>query len=100
MLDGTLQVPSYFISLHVDHYTEITGHAMNQPQNIEHYASVSDDILIDTGATDPVYPEIYKRLSEFDLGSTNAWTRGQPFGLYRRMRAEYPVMWSSARKPA
>ena len=73
---------------------------MNQPQNIEHYASVSDDIFIDTGATDPVYPEIYQRLSGFDLGSTNAWTRGQPFDFYRRMREESPVMWSRARKPA
>jgi len=100
MLDGALQVPSYFITLHDDYYTEITGHVMNQPQNIEHYASVSDDIFIDTGATDPVYPEIYQRLSGFDLGSTNAWTRGQPFDFYRRMREESPVMWSRARKPA
>ncbi len=73
---------------------------MNQPQNIEHYASVSDDIFIDTGATDPVYQEVYQRLKGFDLGSTNAWTRGQPFDFYRRMREESPVMWSRARKPA
>ena len=44
---------------------------MNQPQNIDHYASVSDDIFVDTGATDPVYPEIYQRLKGFNLGSTN-----------------------------
>ena len=40
---------------------------MNQPQNIDHYASVSDDIFVDTGATDPVYPEIYQRLKGFNL---------------------------------
>ena len=59
---------------------------MNQPQNIDHYASVSDDIFVDTGAKDPHFPEIYKRLRGFDLGSTNAWTRGQPFDYYKRMR--------------
>ena len=52
---------------------------MNQPQNPEHYPSISDDILVDSGAVDPVYQEIYQRLKGFDLGSTNAWTRGQPF---------------------
>ena len=72
---------------------------MNQPQNIDHYASVSDDIFVDTGATDPLYPEIYQRLKGFNLGSTNAWTRGQPFDYYRRMREESPVMWTEGRKP-
>ncbi|MBT5067326.1 MAG: cytochrome P450, partial [Halieaceae bacterium] len=72
---------------------------MNQPQNIDHYASVSDDIFVDTGARDPSFPEIYKRLRGFDLGSTNAWTRGQPFDYYKRMREESPVMWTPGRKP-
>ena len=47
---------------------------MNQPQNPDHYPSISDDILVDSGAVDPVYQEIYSRLKGFDLGSTNAWT--------------------------
>ena len=49
---------------------------MNQPEHLAHYASVSDETCVDTGATDPAYPEIYPRLKGFKLGSTNAWTAG------------------------
>ena len=72
---------------------------MNQRQDPEHYQSVSDDILVDTGAINPMHREIYQRLKGFDLGSTNAWTRGQPFDYYKRMREESPVMWTPGRKP-
>jgi cytochrome P450 len=60
----------------------------------KHYPPVSDDILYDNGALDPIHPEIYPRLSEFRLGSTNAWTQGHPYDFYKRMREEAPVMWS------
>lgn len=65
-----------------------------------HYPSVSDAILTDNGAQDPIYPEIYPRLTDFKLGLTHSWTRGQPFGFYRRMREEAPVMWSTMKKPS
>lgn len=60
----------------------------------KHYPPVSDDILYDNGALDPIHPEIYPRLSEFKLGSTNSWTQGHPYDFYKRMREEAPVMWS------
>lgn len=64
----------------------------------DHYASVSDDILIDSGIADPVHNEVYPRLKGFTLNSTNAWTRGHPYDFYRRMRDEAPVMWSPGLK--
>lgn len=67
---------------------------MNQQTADNHYPPVSDDILVDTGAIDPVYTEIYPRLEGFQLGSTNSWTGGHPFAFYQRMREESPVMWS------
>ena len=60
----------------------------------KHYPPVSDDILYDNGALDPIHPEIYPRLTEFRLGSTNSWTQGHPYDFYKRMREEAPVMWS------
>jgi cytochrome P450 len=63
-------------------------------QQAAHYPAVSDDILYDTGAVDPAYDEIYPRLPEFKLWSTNAWTQGHPYDFYKRMREEAPVMWS------
>jgi cytochrome P450 len=67
---------------------------MNQQTAANHYPPVSDDILVDTGAIDPVFKEIYPRLEGFQLGSTNSWTGGHPFAFYLRMREESPVMWS------
>ena len=72
---------------------------MNSAQ-AAHHPAVSDDILIDSGARDPAYEEIYPRLPDFKLGVTNSWTRGQPFDFYRRMREEAPVMWSQIKKPS
>ena len=73
--------------------------SMNSPESIDLYPSVSEDILFDSGAQDPVFEEIYPRLKGFQLGSTNSWTKGQPFDYYKRMREEAPVMWSTTRKP-
>ena len=73
---------------------------MNSAQQIKHHPAVSDDILLDTGARDPVFQEIYPRLPGFKLGVTHSWTRGQPFDYYRRMREEAPVMWSQIKKPS
>ena len=72
---------------------------MNQPETIPHYPSVSDDIVCDNGAKNPIHPEMYKRLDGFNLGSTNAWTKGQPFDYFKRMREQSPVMWTEGRKP-
>jgi hypothetical protein len=73
---------------------------MNNAAPLKHHPAVSDDILLDSGARDPVYGEIYPRLDGFKLGVTNAWTAGQPFDFYRRMRDDAPVMWSQIKKPA
>ncbi|MEL6566895.1 MAG: cytochrome P450 [Pseudomonadota bacterium] len=60
---------------------------------------VSDDILEDTGAQEPVYGAIYPSLeTDFQLSNPNSWTRGHPWDLYRRMREDAPVMWSNASK--
>ncbi|MEM1151650.1 MAG: cytochrome P450, partial [Pseudomonadota bacterium] len=60
---------------------------------------VSDDILEDTGAHEPVYGAVYPSLeTDFELWNPNSWTRGHPWDLYAQMRDEAPVMWSAARK--
>lgn len=62
---------------------------------------ISDDILTDTGAAEPVYPAIYPQLeTDFELWNPNSWKRGHPYDLYRRMREDAPVMWSKVRPPA
>lgn len=71
---------------------------MNKAQVSAHYPAVSDDILVDTGVSDPVYAERYPRLTGFELGSTNAWTQGQPWGFFKQMREQAPVMWSPGLK--
>lgn len=59
---------------------------------------VSDDILIDTGQMDPLYEAAYPRLDGYELWNPSAWTGGQPYDFYKRMREEAPVMWMSGRK--
>ena len=71
---------------------------MNIAEKIQHYPSVSDNILVDTGVQNPVYQEVYPRLKGFELGSTNSWTKGQPFWFYKKMREQAPVMWSPGLK--
>jgi len=73
---------------------------MNSAEPLEHHPAVSDDILLDSGARDPVFDEVYPRLPGFKLGVTNSWTRGQPFDFYRRMREDAPVMWSQIKQPS
>ena len=73
---------------------------MDNAAPLDHHPAVSDNILLDSGARNPVYQEVYPRLDGFKLGVTNAWTAGQPFDFYRRMREDAPVMWSPVKKPA
>jgi len=62
---------------------------------------ISDDILVDTGAREPVYPAKYPELeTDFELWNPNSWKRGHPYDLYKRMREDAPVMWSKMRNPA
>ena len=62
---------------------------------------ISDEILIDTGVQASVHPAVYPVLnSDFELWNPNAWTRGHPFDLYKRMRENAPVMWSPMKKAA
>jgi cytochrome P450 len=59
---------------------------------------ISDEIVVDTGATQPVYPAVYPELeTDFELSNPNSWKRGHPYELYERMRSEAPVMWSKMR---
>ena len=59
---------------------------------------VSDDILIDTGAQDPVFPAVYPSLGDFAMWNPASWTSGHPFDLYQEMRNKAPVMWSPAKQ--
>lgn len=62
---------------------------------------VSDDILEDTGAKDPVHGAVYPNVeTDFELWNPNSWTRGHPYDLYKRMREEAPVMWSKTGRGA
>ena len=62
---------------------------------------ISDVILEDTGAQDPVHARAYPSLTtDFELWNPNSWTRGHPFELYKRMREDAPVMWSPMKKEA
>ena len=56
---------------------------------------ISDDVLIDSGAQMPVNEAVYPMLDEFKLWNPGAWTNGQPYDFYRKMRESAPVMWSS-----
>ncbi|MDJ0877914.1 MAG: cytochrome P450 [Halieaceae bacterium] len=59
---------------------------------------VSDNILIDADAQQPVHEAIYPSYSDFVLWNPSSWTQGHPFELYKKMRENAPVMWSSTRK--
>lgn len=62
---------------------------------------ISDEIAVDTGATQPVYQAVYPELeTDFELSNPNSWKRGHPYELYERMRTEAPVMWSKMRSGA
>jgi cytochrome P450 len=56
---------------------------------------ISDEILVDNGAQDPVHPMTYPMIeTDFTLWNPNSWTRGHPYDLYTKMRTQAPVMWS------
>ncbi len=59
---------------------------------------VSDEVLIDADAQEPVHEAIYPSYSDFALWNPSSWTRGHPFDLYKKMRENAPVMWSPTRK--
>ncbi len=59
---------------------------------------ISDDILIDTGQELPIHEATYPTFEGFKFGDPAAWTKGQPFDLFRKMREEAPVMWSPGEK--
>lgn len=60
--------------------------------------NISDQIVVDSGQLDPTFPAIYPTLGGFQLDNPAAWTRGQPFDLFRDMRERAPVMWSRSRR--
>lgn len=60
--------------------------------------NVSDQIVVDTGQRDPTFPAVYPSLGGFQLDNPASWTRGQPFQLFKEMREQAPVMWSSSRR--
>ncbi len=60
--------------------------------------NISDQIVVDSGQLDPTFPAIYPTLGGFQLDNPAAWTRGQPFELFRDMRERAPVMWSRSRR--
>ena len=45
---------------------------------------ISDDILIDTGQELPIYEATYPTFEGFKFGDPAAWTKGQPFDLYKK----------------
>ena len=59
---------------------------------------ISDEILIDSGQHRPTHEALYPSFSDFDFGDPASWTRGHPFDVYKRMREQAPVMWSSGQK--
>ncbi|MFT5209800.1 MAG: cytochrome P450 [Flavobacterium sp.] len=59
---------------------------------------ISDDILIDSGQQRPINEAIYPTFDGFKFGNPAAWTKGQPFDLFKKMREDAPVMWSPGEK--
>jgi len=55
---------------------------------------ISDEILIDNGQLNPIYPAAYPELGGFDFANPASWTAGHPHAYYKRMREEAPVLWS------
>ena len=61
---------------------------------------ISEDILIDSGQQFPIHEATYPTFEGFKFGDPGAWTKGQPFDLFKKMREEAPVMWSPGQKAA
>ena len=49
---------------------------------------ISDDILIDTGQELPINEATYPMFEGFNFGDPAAWTKGQPFELFKKMRGD------------
>ena len=56
--------------------------------------TVSDQLVTDTRALAPIFPQVYPTLSGFQLDNPSSWTAGQPYELFSKMREQAPVMWS------
>ena len=59
---------------------------------------ISDEILIDSGQQTPVHQATYPTFEGFKFADPAAWTTGHPFDLYKKMREQAPVMWSTGDK--
>ena len=59
---------------------------------------VSDHILIDSGIKTAGFNPAYPVFTDFELANPNAWTQGQPYDFYKKMRENAPVMWTPTRK--
>lgn len=59
----------------------------------------SDDIFTDSGVKEPKHSAVYaNQETDFILWNPNSWRRGHPYDLYKRMRNDAPVMWSTMAK--
>ncbi|MGB0906192.1 MAG: cytochrome P450 [Maricaulaceae bacterium] len=59
---------------------------------------ISDHILEESAQTEPVYPRAYPAVEGFNLGSPGAFTKGQPFTHFKKLRETAPVSWTTMRK--
>ena len=59
---------------------------------------VSDHILIDSGIKTAGFNPTYPVFTDFELANPNAWTQGQPYDFYKKIRENAPVMWTPTRK--
>lgn len=57
---------------------------------------VSETAVFDNPRSDPIYSARYPVLKDVKLWDHNAFTSGQPWAFYKKMREEAPVMWSDA----
>jgi len=55
---------------------------------------VSETALRDVPGAGPSHETIYKTPVGFDLANNNAFTSGQPFDYYKRLREEAPAAWT------
>lgn len=55
---------------------------------------VSETALVDVPDAGPSHAPIYSTPEGFDLADNNAFTSGQPFDYYKRLREEAPAAWT------
>ena len=56
---------------------------------------ISNEILIDSGQIMPTHEAAYPRLKGFEFANPSSWTSGHPYEMYRKMREQAPVHWST-----